>query len=51
MNLLSLLLNYLLPHLTIKPVDETITVFPVCSMKKMGLDGKLAELARNMCKK
>ena len=34
--------DYLLPHLTIKPVDETITVFPVCSMKKMGLDKKLA---------
>jgi D-lactate dehydrogenase len=38
--------TFLLPHLTIKPVDETITVFPVCSMKKMGLDKKLAELAR-----
>ena len=42
--------DYLLPHLTIKPVDETITVFPVCSMKKMGLDKKLAELAR-LCAK
>ena len=46
MNLLSSFPIYLLPHLTIKPVDETITVFPVCSMKKMGLDRKLAELAR-----
>jgi D-lactate dehydrogenase len=27
-------------------VDETITVFAVCSMKKMGLEGKLADLAR-----
>ncbi len=42
--------DYLLPHLTIKPVDETITVFPVCSMKKMGLDKKLDELAR-LCAK
>jgi D-lactate dehydrogenase len=40
------IMNYLLPNLSITPVDETITVFPVCSMKKMGLDGKLAELAR-----
>jgi D-lactate dehydrogenase len=38
--------TFLLPHLEIKPLDETITVFPVCSMKKMGLDPKLAELAR-----
>ena len=38
--------TFLLPRLNIKPVDETITVFPVCSMKKMGLDGKLTELAR-----
>ncbi len=38
--------TFLLPRLTIKPLDETITVFPVCSMKKMGLDGMLEELAR-----
>jgi D-lactate dehydrogenase len=37
--------TYLLPHLTINPLDETITVFPVCSMKKMGLENKLTELA------
>ncbi len=38
--------SFLLPRLTIKPADETITVFPVCSMKKMGMDKKLVELAR-----
>jgi D-lactate dehydrogenase len=38
--------DYLLPHLEITPVDELVTVFPVCSMKKMGLDRKLADLAR-----
>jgi len=38
--------SFLLPYLKIEPVVETITVFPVCSMKKMGLDGKLADLAR-----
>ena len=43
--------DFLLPHLTITPVDETITVFPVCSMKKMGLDKKLAELAAICAKK
>jgi len=43
--------EYLLPHLTITPIDETVEVFPVCSMKKMGLDGKLADLARLCAKK
>ena len=36
----------LLPYLTITPLNETITVFPVCSMKKMELAGKLEDLAR-----
>ena len=40
------ILEHLLPWLEIKPLQETITVFPVCSMKKMGLERKLAELAR-----
>jgi D-lactate dehydrogenase len=42
--------QFLLPRLNITPVDETITVFPVCSMKKMELDQKLIELAR-LCAK
>lgn len=37
--------TFLLQNLDITPVNETVTVFPVCSMKKMGLDGMLAELA------
>ncbi len=40
------ILDHLIAHLEITPVDETITVFPVCSMKKMGLEGKLLELAK-----
>jgi D-lactate dehydrogenase len=44
------ILEHLLPYLSIKAVDETITVFPVCSMKKMELDGKLADLAK-ICSK
>ena len=39
------ILEYLLPRLKLEPLDETIAVFPVCSMKKMGLDQKLALLA------
>lgn len=42
--------EWLLPYLTITPVDEVITVFPVCSMKKMELDRKLADLA-SICAK
>jgi D-lactate dehydrogenase len=37
--------EWLLPHLAITPINETIAVFSVCSMKKMGLERKLAELA------
>jgi D-lactate dehydrogenase len=43
--------EYLLPWLYISPVDEAITVFPVCSMKKMEMDVKLADLARLCSKK
>jgi len=39
------ILDHLLPHLILTPMEETITVFPVCSMKKMGLESRLTELA------
>lgn len=45
------ILEYLLPNLEITPVQETITVFPVCSMKKMGLEDKLLELAEKCAAK
>ncbi|MDP3913324.1 MAG: FAD-binding and (Fe-S)-binding domain-containing protein [Bacteroidota bacterium] len=41
----GLIMEYLLPNLEITPMDETITVFPVCSMKKMGLEDQLIQLA------
>jgi D-lactate dehydrogenase len=40
------ILDYLIQHLNIIPLAETITVFPVCSLKKMGLENKLTELAK-----
>ena len=43
--------DLLLPYLNITPLNETITVFPVCSTKKMELDMKLADLARTCAKK
>lgn len=44
----GLIMEYLIPNLEITPLDETITVFPVCSMKKMGLEDQLVQLAE-MC--
>jgi D-lactate dehydrogenase len=43
--------DFLLTYLDITPLDETITVFPVCSMKKMELDLKLVNLARTCAKR
>ncbi|MGV8090614.1 MAG: FAD-binding and (Fe-S)-binding domain-containing protein [Mangrovibacterium sp.] len=40
------ILKYLIPGLEITPVNETISVFPVCSMKKMDLEEKLVQLAK-----
>ena len=45
------ILDCLLPFLEITPTNETITVFPVCSMKKMGLEAKLVELAKKCAAK
>jgi D-lactate dehydrogenase len=45
------ILDYLLPNLEMTPLQETITVFPVCSMKKMGLEDKLVELAEKCAAK
>jgi D-lactate dehydrogenase len=39
-------LEYLVPELDFTPIPETVTVFPVCSMKKMGLEDSLTRLAR-----
>ncbi|HQG76189.1 MAG TPA: FAD-binding and (Fe-S)-binding domain-containing protein [Bacteroidales bacterium] len=38
--------KFLLHRLELTPLQETVTVFPVCSMKKMGLDDMLTDLAR-----
>lgn len=39
------ILEYLLSNLEITPMNEIITVFQVCSMKKMELEDKLVDLA------
>lgn len=38
--------EHVIQHLDITPKKETIAVFPVCSMKKMGMEGKLVQLAK-----
>jgi D-lactate dehydrogenase len=45
------ILDNLLPYLEITLLQETITVFPVCSIKKMGLEEKLVELAEKCAAK
>ena len=45
------ILEYLLPYLRIIPLPETIAVFPVCSMKKMGLENNLLDLAQKCAAK
>lgn len=42
--------DHVIQYLDITPVDETVAVFPVCSMKKMGLDQKLISLAGKCAK-
>lgn len=37
--------KYVLDHLTIKPVDEKVAVYAVCSAKKMGVDPCLKRVA------
>ena len=37
--------KFLLPHLTIKPVEEKVAVYAVCSAKKMGVDPCLKRVA------
>ena len=44
------ILEHLMPRITLQPLNETVAVFPVCSLKKMGLEQKLTELAQ-LCAK
>lgn len=44
------MLNFVMPKLTVKNPRDIVTVFPVCSLKKIGMENKLLELAK-MCAK
>lgn len=41
-------LDYLTTRLAFKPIDEEVAIFSVCSLKKMGLEESLYQLA-NLC--
>lgn len=45
---IEFVLEFLVPHLTFNPINETVSVFAVCSAKKMGLEDKMVKLAE-MC--
>lgn len=44
------MLNFVMPKLTVKNPRDIVTVFPVCSLKKIGMEEKLLGLAK-MCAK
>lgn len=47
---IEFMLHFVMPKLTVSNPRDIVTVFPVCSVKKIGLEEKLLELAK-MCSK
>lgn len=43
---IEFMLNYVMPHLTVKNKKETVAVFPVCSVKKIGKMDQLLALSQ-----
>lgn len=43
---IEFMLDFVMPHLTIKNKKESITVFPVCSVKKIGKEAQLLALSQ-----
>jgi len=43
---IEFMLDYVMPHLTVKNKKETVAVFPVCSVKKIGKMDQLMELSQ-----
>jgi len=38
--------DYILPKLNLHPVDEDVVLHPNCSLRKLGLDGKMLSIAK-----
>ncbi|MDU1889726.1 MAG: FAD-binding and (Fe-S)-binding domain-containing protein [Dysgonomonas sp.] len=47
---IEFMLDFVMPKLTVKNPRDIVTVFPVCSVKKIGMEQKLLELTQ-MCSK
>jgi D-lactate dehydrogenase len=47
---IEFMLDFVMPKLPVKHPRDIVTVFPVCSVKKIGMEQKLLQLAR-MCSK
>lgn len=47
---IEFMLDFVMPKLAVKHPREVVTVFPVCSVKKIGMEQKLLQLAE-MCSK
>ena len=45
------MLDHVMPKLEVKNPRDVVTIFPVCSVKKIGMEGKLQELAKKCAKK
>ncbi|WP_410877558.1 FAD-binding and (Fe-S)-binding domain-containing protein [Myroides sp. DW712] len=48
---IEFILDVVLPELSIKHPREEVTIFPVCSVKKLGLEEKLIRIAKQCAKK
>ena len=47
---IEFMLDFVMPELKVKKQKDVVTVFPVCSVKKIGMEGKLLDLAK-LCSK
>lgn len=47
---IEFMLDFVMPKLTVKNPKEFVSIFPVCSVKKIGMEQKLAKLSK-MCAK
>lgn len=43
---IEFMLDFVMPHLIVKNKKDIVTVFPVCSVKKIGMEEKLVELSQ-----
>ncbi|WP_158963024.1 FAD-binding and (Fe-S)-binding domain-containing protein [Myroides fluvii] len=48
---IEFVLDFVLPSLSITKMRDEITIFPVCSVKKLGLEKKLVDIAKQCAKK